>query len=119
LIRRCVVPDVPTLVESYELTIATGNSGAFEGYGYSRATLVLLGKKGRRLASIAFHPPKRELSYDEIRDRTSDGEEFELFLPTDMLTSVLSLLESEKPVTLTYGEGSTRTPWGILTTTER
>jgi hypothetical protein len=100
-------------VESYELSIRTGNSGTFEDYGEARADIILLGKKGRRLATITFHPPHTEVP----GDAWYGTDEPELHLPTDMLSSVLAFLESEKPVTLTYGEGSTRNPWGILTTT--
>jgi len=105
---------VATPVESYELEILTGNSRFFEGHGNDRARIILLGKKGRRLASITFHPPNVELPFDTIRNT----DEPELSLHTDMLTSVLALLESGKPVFLTSGEGSTRSPWGVLTTRE-
>jgi hypothetical protein len=99
-------------IESYELSINTGNSGAFEAYGVARADIILLGRKGRRLATITFHQASAKLPYDKWRDT----DEPELHLPTDMLTSVLALLEREKPVHLTYGERTNRTPWGILTT---
>ncbi len=103
-----------TPVESYELDILTGDSSIFEGYGISRARINLLGTEGRRLASITFHPPNVELSSDAIR-RTDEPE---LSLHTDMLASVMALLESGKPVFLTSGEGSTRIQWGVLTTRE-
>ena len=93
------------VVESYELEILTGPTEDEEG---RRAELTLLGKQGRRLAFITFYGPEAALG-SEFVSRASLPL---LQLHTDMLSSVLALLDGEKSLFFEF------TDRGRLTTTQ-
>ncbi len=80
-----------TAVGAYELAILTGPVEDEEG---RRAELTLLGEQGERLANITFYGPEVTLG-SEFVSRASLPL---LQLHTDMLSSVLALLEGKKPV---------------------
>jgi len=101
---------VATPVSTYELEIHTGASEA-EGdtEGDRRAELTLLSEQGEHLGRIYFYGSEVALNWDFV-DRASRPI---LHLHTDMLSSVLNLLESEKPAFVELRESR-----GRLTTDE-
>jgi hypothetical protein len=95
---------VATAVEEYELEILTGPSEDVE------ARLDLFSGQGRLpVARISFYGPQVTLKRDFV-DRGSNPV---LHLHTGMLSSVLDLLQSEKPLFVELTEHQ-----GRLTTTE-
>ena len=80
-----------TAVGAYELEILTGTVEDEEG---KRAELTLLGEQGERLANITFYEPEVTLGSEFVSRANLPL----LQLHTDMLSSVLALLDSEKPV---------------------
>jgi hypothetical protein len=91
-------------VESYELEILTGPTEDEEG---RRAELTLLGKQGDRLAFITFYDPDATLGSEFVSRANLPL----LQLHTDMLSSVLALLDGEKSLFFEF------TDRGRLTTT--
>ena len=84
-----------TRVRAYELEIFTGATEDEAGRE-KRAELFLLGEQGERLASISFYGPEVEVPLGP--EGVSRANLPLLRLPTDMLSSVLALLDGEKPV---------------------
>jgi hypothetical protein len=98
---------VATAVGAYEVEIITGTGGDEDGV---RAKLNLFSEQeGGRLGRIYFYGPDETLEGDFV-DRGSNPV---LHLHTDMLSSVLDLLNSEKPLFVEFTEQR-----GRLTTTE-
>jgi hypothetical protein len=102
--RRCAL--VATRVRSYELEIVTGHS---EDEGASRAELTLRSEQGEVLGNIEFYEPEATLRSDFV----NRGGNPIMHLHTDMLSSVLALLHSEKPVFVEYTDqaGGRLTTW--------
>ena len=82
---------VADAVGTYELEILTGPGDDEQG---SRAELSLRGEQGEPLGSITFYDPEVTLGHDFV----SRASRPMLHLHTDMLPSVLALLNSDKPV---------------------
>lgn len=82
-----------TAVGAYELEILTGPTEDEAGRRV-RAELSLLGEQGERLAFIAFYGPEVTLGPEGVSRANLPL----LQLHTDMLSSVLALLDGEKPV---------------------
>ena len=80
-----------TAVGAYELEILTGSVEDEEG---RRAELTLLGEQGERLANITFYEPEVTLGSEFVSRANLPL----LQLHTDMLSSVLALLDGGKPV---------------------
>lgn len=85
-----------TAVGTYELEILTG-PGSDEDEG-RRAELTLRSEQGDPLGSITFYDPETTLGPDFV----SRASRPLLHLHTDMLSSVLVLLNSDKPVFVEY-----------------
>jgi hypothetical protein len=96
---------VAEVVEAYELEILTGPTEDEEG---RRAELTLLGEQGGRLANITFYGPEATLGPEFVSRANLPL----LQLHTDMLSSVLALLDGEKPLFFEF------TDRGRLTTTQ-
>jgi hypothetical protein len=78
-------------VGAYELEILTGSRGEEEG---RRAELFLRGEQGDRLASITFYDPGVALGQEFVSRANMPM----LQLHSEMLPSVLALLNGDKPV---------------------
>jgi hypothetical protein len=96
---------VAEAVGAYELEVLTGPTEDEEG---RRAELTLLGEQGNRLANITFYGPEVTLGPEFVSRANLPL----LRLHTDALSSVLTLLDGEKPV---YFEFTDR---GRLTTAQ-
>lgn len=95
-----------TAVGTYELEILTGPSADEEG---RRAELTLRSEQGDPLGSVTFYDPEVTLGPDFV----SRASRPLLHLHTDMLSSVLALLNGDKSVFIEYTDRG-----GRLTTTE-
>jgi len=92
---------VNTAVVGYELEILTGPRTDEEG---QRAELTLLGEEGTPSGFITFYDPEVTLGPNFVNRASRPM----LQLHTDMLSSVLALLHSEKPLFVSE-EGLTTT----------
>jgi hypothetical protein len=99
---------VSTEVGAYELEILTGpvvvEEGGFIEEEGRRASLTLIDEQGDPLGSISFYGPEVALPPDLV----SRANRPMLHLPTDMLSSVLALLDSKKRVFVDEGRVTTR-----------